>query len=365
MGGGLAGASSAAILARAHVRVHLLERDAEPRDKICGEFLSIEAQRYLAALGLDLSRLGGASISHLRLISGARSVAATLPFTALGLTRRRLDEALMTHAGRQGAKIDRGVGVRSLGDHSLQTSAGALPFTTLLLASGKHDIRGAKRETAGALDRFIGFKMYFEVEPPVRAALAGWIEVVLFDGGYAGLQLVENGVANLCLLVREDRFAHLGRSWDALFEALQCEPHLARRLGGARPLLSRPLSISGVPYGFLHQPSDADPPGVFRLGDQGAVIPSFCGDGMAIALHSGRLAANAVIAGGDSRSYHDQLLDDVAGQVRMATRLQRFGEASFGRGAVMQGSRLMPQLLTYAARFTRIPSRALRRAIGQ
>ena len=38
------------------------------------------------------------------------------------------------------------------------------------------------------------------------------IEVILFEGGYAGLQLVEGGVANFCLLVSSDRFAALGRA---------------------------------------------------------------------------------------------------------------------------------------------------------
>ena len=60
----------------------------------------------------------------------------------------------------------------------------------------------------------------------------------------------------------------------------------------AEPLLARPLTISGVPYGFLAPPRPDDP--VFRLGDQAAVIPSFCGDGMAIALHSAVLAAETV-----------------------------------------------------------------------
>ena len=61
-------------------------------------------------------------------------------------------------------------------------------------------------------------------------------------------------------------------------------PHLATRLSGAEAVLAAPLSIAGVPYGFIHQHAADDPDRVFRLGDQAAVIQSFTGDGMAIAL---------------------------------------------------------------------------------
>ena len=163
--------------------------------------------------------------------------------------------------------------------------------------------------------------MYYRVDEQVRAALDGAIEVILFQGGYAGLQLVENGVANLCLVFRADAFDALGRSWEALFARLLAEPHLARRLADAEPLLPRPLTIFGVPYGFVHRDPKTPPPGLYRLGDQAAVIPSFCGDGMSIAIHSGRLAAQAALVGMSAPAYHARLRRDVARQVRSATAL--------------------------------------------
>ena len=54
LGGGLAGGAAAVLLARGGEPVRVLEREAGPRDKICGEFLSIEARRDLARLGLCL-----------------------------------------------------------------------------------------------------------------------------------------------------------------------------------------------------------------------------------------------------------------------------------------------------------------------
>ena len=362
IGGGLAGAAAATLLAQAGKPPLLLERDAAPTDKICGEFLSTEAQAHLAALGFDVGRLGGAPIGRIRLVAGARSAEAALPFTAIGVSRRVLDAALLDHAAAAGAEIQRGVSVRGIDGGSLATSAGPLNAGTVLLGSGKHEVRGAARDTTGSIDDLIGFKQYFRVDAAAHAALAGMIEVHLFDGGYAGLQLIEGGVANLCLLVTRARFAALGRNWDALFSALLTEPLLARRLADAQPLLPKPLTISGVPYGFIHRASPSDPARLFRMGDQAGVIPSFSGDGMSIALHSGRLAAHAVAAGSDAATYHARLCGDVARQIRLATWLQRAGFSGIGQRLMIGVIGIAPALLGAIAGATRVPEPALRRA---
>jgi len=361
VGGGLAGGAAAASLAQAGARPLLLERESEPRDKICGEFLSTEAQAYLGLIGLGVSRLGGAPITKVRLIAGRRSVESALPFTALGLTRRRLDEALLSHAERLGAKVERGVAVRSVQSGGLDTNRGSLPAATILLASGKHDIRGVRRDNASTLQGMIGFKSYFRLSRPMREALAGFVEVILFEGGYAGLQLVEGGVANLCLLVGRRRFEAAGRTWPGLLADLMREPHLAMRLGEAEELSQRPLTIADVPYGFVHRGGDA-PTRLFRLGDQAAVIPSFSGDGMSIALHSARLAAQAVLAGGDAASYHERLRADVGRQVALATWFQRRLESWPGRHAAVLALSLAPGMLGHLAARTRVSEPALRRA---
>ena len=358
VGGGLAGAAAAALLAQAGARPLLLERTGGAHDKICGEFLSTEAQAHLAALGFDIARLGGAPIDRLRLIAGARKVETRLPFRAIGVTRRALDEALLDHAAAAGATVARGVTVRSIDAGTLDTSSGALSPETLLLASGKHDVRGAKRDTRGTISGLIGFKQYFRVGAATRAALAGHIEVVLFDGGYAGLQLVESGVANLCLLADRAHFDASGRSWAGLFASLLAEPHLAQRLGDGEAILDRPLTIAGVPYGFVHRGGGS----AYRLGDQAGVIPSFSGDGMSIALHSARVAARAVIEGAGADAYHAALRRDIAAQIARATWLQRAGTSPSGRAVLLAGLSLVPAAMARAAAWTRVSAPALRRA---
>jgi menaquinone-9 beta-reductase len=360
IGGGLAGGAAAARLAVLGQRPLLLEREAAAHDKICGEFLSVEAAAHLAALGFDIGRLGGAPIAHVRLHVGRRSAAARLPFVATGLSRRSLDWALLDHAERQGADVRRDTVVRQISDGKAMVADGAIAGT-LLLATGKHELRGQGRDAAGTISNLIGFKQFFRATPALRESLDGTVAITAFDGGYAGLQCVEGGRLNLCLLVERDRFRALGGTWPALFAALVREPGLAL-LADAEALLPKPLTISAVPYGYLAQPQRDDP--VYRLGDQAAVIPSFCGDGMAMALHGGRLAADMLTAGAAAPVFQARLRGDVGAQVRLATRVQRLSNSPLGRFALIAGLGAVPAALAVLAKWTRVAPEAVARAVA-
>lgn len=357
IGGGLAGGAAAARLAHGGAAPLLLERESVAHDKICGEFLSVEASAHLAALGFDVARLGGAPIDRVRLHSGSRSAEARLPFVATGLTRRSLDWALIEHAESLGAEVRRGTVVRQITAGEAVLTDGSVAGQ-LLLATGKHELRGQPRDTSGTISNLIGFKQFFRATPELAAALAGTVAVTAFDGGYAGLQCVEGRRLNLCLLVQRDRFKELGGSWDALFTALLREPGLAA-LGDAEALLAKPLTISAVPYGFLARARTDDP--LYRLGDQAAVIPSFCGDGMAMALHGGRLAADMVAAGASPAQFQARLRADVARQVRLATTLQRVATSRAGRFALVAGLGAVPAALAALAKWTRVNPQAVAR----
>ena len=333
----------------------MLERESGPAHKVCGEFLSGEALAELAGLGIDTEALGAAPITAMRLVHHGRVAEAGLPFQAAGLSRLVLDEALLHRATELGADIQRGVRVRGLGSGSVQTQAGSLAASTILLATGKHDVRGFARPTKPDNDALIGFKLHLRLRPGQQSALAGHVEVVMFTGGYAGLQMVEHGVANLCLLVDRSRYEAEGQGWPALLDALTREDsHLARRLDGATPCWERPLGISRVPYGYVH--AGPEQAGVFRLGDQAAVIPSFCGDGMAIALHTARLAADAVLKGQDAAVYHAAMRRDAGPPVRLAYGLYRLTQSAAIRTMVVRAACAWPGLLRAGARRTRVAS---------
>jgi flavin-dependent dehydrogenase len=352
-GGGLAGAAAACLLARAGQRVHVIEREALPVDKVCGGFVSAEAQRYLRHLGLDVAALGGAPITGFRLVRGSAVASCRLPFAGLGLSRLVLDDALLRRAATYGAQVSRG------------QSAG-LPHTgTLFLATGKHDVRGLRRAVSDVPD-LVGFKLAFRLSDAQHAALAGHVEIMLLDRGYAGLQLIEHGMANLCLLVERTRLHDAGGDWDGLLDDLRrTEPHLRQRLAGAAAVTRRPLSIFRVPYGFVHRPADGDPPGVYRLGDQMGVIPSFTGDGMSIALHSAAVAAAVFLSGGSAAAYHRRIRQDIAGQIGRAGALYRLGSAPSLQPALMHLAAFWPGGLRLAASVTRIPFKAVARTLAE
>jgi flavin-dependent dehydrogenase len=367
VGGGLAGGAAALWLARAGERVLLLERERLPAHKVCGEFLSWETQAWLGDLGLDPLALGAHAITHVRLVAGGRAVAAPLPFTGLSLTRHRLDAALLDRAAAAGAEVRRGCQVRALEpDGTLSTSHGAMRAPRLLVATGKHALRGHERAREGTIDHQIGLKSYFRLTLAQRRALAGHVELILFEGGYAGLQLVERDMANLCLLVTPARYRAAGGRFEGLLQSLMAEvPHLADRLGDAVPLLDRPLAISGVPYGFRWQPPHPSRPSPLAVGDQALVIPSFTGDGMGLSLHGSRLAVETLLSGGTAADYARRLDADAGAALRRATLAQRIvGEAPASHARLARLAALFPSLLTLGARFTRLPPSAFRRAAG-
>jgi flavin-dependent dehydrogenase len=368
VGGGPAGAAAACRLAREGRATLLLERETKARHKICGEFISVEAQAYLADLGIDPRALGGAPIDTVRLVHELEVAEAKLPFEAVGLTRRTLDEALLQTAVECGVTLRRGHTVRSVevDGRGLQVclrGEDTFPANTVFLATGKHDLRELKRPRRPSGADLIGFKTYFNLAPVQRAALNNTIEVILFKGGYAGLQHVEGGRSNLCLLVQQSVFERVGKLWGALLDHLCAEsPHLRQRLTAAECLLDKPISISQVPYGFIHEPSASDREELFRLGDQMGVIPSFSGDGISIALHTAQVAVATYLERGNAASaYHRRVSQDISTQIRLASALYDVSRRRLGRLALLWACRLYPGILGTLATWTRVPVPALGR----
>ncbi len=356
IGGGPAGGALAAYLARHGRRVILAERSSGPHDKACGEFLSEEAARSLGELDIDLAALGAGQISAVRLHERSKSVAVELPFRAYSLSRRALDEAILAAASSFGAELRRAVHIKSLersGSMWLARSAGgdALFAESAFLATGKHDLRGWRRPPSR--NDLVGFKLHLWLADDQLAKLKSFVELFVFPGGYAGLTLVENNMANLCLVVTRRMFARIG-GWDLLFASLCDMPTLGERLRGARPMITRPLAISAIPYG--HVQSDSE--GIWRLGDQAAVIPSFCGEGIAIALQSALLASQYYIAGKSAGDFQLSLARRIRAQVKLTTLLSPILTHPRGQALAMMLATVAPKLVSQIALRSRAPQLA-------
>ena len=191
----------------------------------------------------------------------------------------------------------------------------------LLLATGKHELRGAARPVdmstrplglrsalvpAPALDRRAGGR---DRAPSVRRRLCR----PAAPGGRHGQSLP----------LRVARPAEVGRrASKPLVARLAGElPAFAERLGQGEP--GAWSAVSGIPYGWRAR-GTVD--GVYRVGDQAAVIASLAGDGIAIALESGVAAARAIAGGRSAADYQRDWAKRARRPVGIAEALRRSAE---------------------------------------
>lgn len=356
LGGGVAGCAVSIALARKGRNVTLIEREPTPRHKVCGEFLSGEALEDLHALGIDVASLGAVPINYVRLAAARRAAEAPLPFPAASLTRKTLDTALFAEAVAAGVRVERGRSVQSLSRTSGNVWQATLDdgtsrkAQTVFLATGKHDLRGHARPKDP--EQWVAFKMYFRLAQTQAAELEDASELMLYPGGYGGIQPVEGGIANLCCVIQKRHLAHAGHRWENFLAKMQQDcPHLAMRLAGAEPLLAKPIAITHIPYGYIRRTSDD---GLYCVGDQAAVIPSFTGDGISIALHTARCASAAYLAGEPAPLFQARLRSALLPQMRLAEFAADGLNNSLARAVLPFCLRVWPGVMRVTARLTRV-----------
>ncbi len=348
VGAGPAGCAAGLALARNCVRATIIERQRETGDAICGGFLSWKTLANLESLGV--SGLGGHPIDMVHVFAGGATANAALPGGAIGISRHRLDTVMQAVLLARGSTIERGVTVREWCDGTLVTDAGERRPESLFLASGKHDIRGLARPRDSD-DPAMGLRVRLPASPDLARMLEGRIELHLFDGGYVGLLLQEDGSANLCLAVRKSRLAVDGTPAALLTRLADTEPALGARLGSVVP--PKIDAIAAVPYGWRACQTVR---GVFRLGDQAAVIPSLAGEGIGIGIASGIAAAAAWAKGGPAAApaYQHDFARRTARPVAVAKFLWEHGEQPFAAKLATRTLALAPMLARLAARLTRV-----------
>jgi flavin-dependent dehydrogenase len=317
VGGGLAGAAFAITLARQGRPVVVLEKTTGAHHKVCGEFLSAKAQALLARLGLDVWQLGARSAGQLGLEFGGRNERLKLPFRGAGLSRFLLDQALLDAAVGAGAQVIRGAAVTKLEYEQksaiVHTTTQQFSASHIALATGKHNLRGLPRPQAPT----VAFKMQLSVTPAVAAMLEDLVQLAMFPGGYAGVCLVEGGIATICWVVDRDVTGEAAVAWDAHAAFLaQRSDFFASLLGGATPLWDKPVAVAAIPYGFLRREVISD--AIYPLGDQLVVIPSYTGDGTSIALHTGIAAAHAVLGGQSAGEFQAETIAKLKPQIAWA-----------------------------------------------
>lgn len=349
LGAGPAGSTAAIMLAQAGAVPTLLDRDEQVGDALCGGFLSWRTAERMRAVGIGPMQLGAHPVTKLALLAGRREAIVPLPSPGFGLSRQTLDTALRRQAVAAGVRlvIDRARAVRQ---GMVTGESGEWPAETIFLATGKHDVRGSARPRDDA-DPALGLRMRIPPDDRLIALLKGRIELHMFRGGYAGIVLQEGGSANICLAVRKSM----------LTEAAGNPRSLLGRLADAHPRFGERLvfaasdatidTVGSVPYGWIARTTEA---GVWRLGDQAAVIPSLAGEGMAIAMESGAAAARGWLAGHDANRFQTEFAKRVERPVHVAKLVWRIGEMDPGARLLTAMARGMPALANAVMNLTRI-----------
>ena len=313
VGAGPAGASAAILLARAGWSVALVERQAFPRRKVCGECVAASNLELLDALGIgaQFDRLAGAELRRVALMHGERTIVAGLPGSEGGarrwgraLGREHLDTLLADAAEAAGATRLQPWSLQSIagsagrfrlqvrpvngeGDEGREGGVVELRAAVVVAAHGSWEPlpseRAARRDARSASDLF-AFKANFAC----TNIAADLLPVLSFDGGYGGMVVADGGLATLACCVRADRLqalraampgARAGDVVEAMLRA-ECAGVAAAFEGASREgawLASGPLR-PGVRLGAGD--------GIFRVGNAAGEAHPIVGEGISMALQS-------------------------------------------------------------------------------
>ncbi len=309
IGAGLGGTSAALALARRGYKVALLEAGQAGRHKVCGEFVSPESQQTFARLGVTqaIENAGALAVSHARILTSQR-VGAAMPLPAEGfaLSRQKLDELMWRACLDNGVEASEHarVGHIEMHENGARLSIGRdkaieriIEARFVIDASGRnarlsHD---TPRPTNKAR-RFVGFKTHLHgADVP-----AGEVQMFPFRGGYCGLVGIGGGLANACLLASYERTR--GQKPEQFWENIGAENRaLGRAVASATPAFAW-LATGNVSF---EQRAPVTGDGILRAGDAAGYIHPLSGDGMAMAVRSGELAAatlGAALNGGLQRA---------------------------------------------------------------
>jgi len=287
VGAGPGGSTLAALLARRGYSVALIDRDAFPRDKLCGEFLSYDALPIVEALGVDLG--AAPEIGSCRVVARHRTYAFDFPHPARGVSRTLLDDLLHRCAIDSGAQSITSLATAVSRD-SVTFDGGTVRARVVAGAWGRWGRFDQQLGRAFVRDRShrnFGFKRHYR-----GAGVKGVIELYSFDHGYLGVNDVEHGVTNICGLVHARRLqGHKGR-WDAFVETIRAEE---------RPLETMYSRYVPAQNGFLSsepvifRARSAVEEGIFMIGDASGVIDPLTGNGMAMAMQSALVAVPFIV----------------------------------------------------------------------
>ncbi|KQO32164.1 FAD-dependent oxidoreductase [Flavobacterium sp. Leaf82] len=292
IGGGLAGLAGALHLSQKGLKVTLIEKSSYPRHKVCGEYVSNEILSYLNWLDADISKLNPTTICKFEFSTrNGKLASANLPLGGFGVSRYELDNFLYQKAIANGCTIiNEMVNAVSFDNDlfSITTSNQILSAKIVLGAYGKRS----------NIDQVLSRDFFTKKSPwlAVKAHYKGNFndDVVAlhnFDGGYCGVSKVENDIINICYLADYATFKQYKNIEDYQQNVLYKNKHLKTVFENSSLLFDKPITISQISFD-KKQPVENH---ILMIGDTAGLIHPLCGNGMAMAIHSAKIASELVL----------------------------------------------------------------------
>jgi menaquinone-9 beta-reductase len=312
IGSGPAGAACAIALGNSGLSVAILDKAVFPRDKICGDALSVDVVNQLSLLKGDLtSRFHGLNTKVSSF--GVRIFAPNhefvdLPFVHKGeekcgylCPRFDFDQLLVEQLTQfENVKLFEGCAVETIDktETEVQVHTNQEIFSAKIVAGAD----GAQSVVARQLGSFrpdkqhysAGLRVYYEGVTAFQES--HFIELHFFRDvlpGYLWIFPLPNNRANVGIGILSSVVSKKKINLKTtLKELIENNPHLNERFRDARPL--EVAKGYGLPLGSKKRKISGDR--FLLLGDAASLIDPFTGEGIGNAIRSGRVAADHIVS---------------------------------------------------------------------
>lgn len=359
-GAGPAGSATATLLARAGHSVLVVDRAGFPRDKACSEYMSPEAVRILARLGVveTLERAGAFPLEGMKVTGpygatahGKFALAGHRPFrtTGLSISRRILDHELLTAARQAGASVQertwveellyegRGVAGLVVRDH-----VGQRHCLRARLTVGADGLRSVVARQLGPRKHGTSRRIAFVAHVARVGGMGPSAELHFREYAYMGLNQIGHEQTNVALVVPAERAVHARGRLEQFFSHTLSEfPGVRERVEAGEVV--RPILTTGP---FAVRSGRVIAAGALLVGDAADFFDPATGDGIYCALRGAELAAETA---SEALSRPGPItVDRLVDYCRMRRR-------------AFSGKWALERLLDYALRFPRLFDRGVSR----
>jgi Dehydrogenases (flavoproteins) len=272
----------------------VFEKKSFPFHRVCGEYISNETVPFLKSIGLFPQEFNPPQIHQLQLTS-VNGKSATLPLDlgGFGISRYAFDYFLYQKAKEKGVifYLDTEVDRIIFNDNRFEVSANQTIHTSdvVIGSFGKRSRLDVAMTRTFIKKRspYVGVKYHIKTEHQHDL-----IALHNFKDGYCGISNIEDGKTTLCYLTHRDNLKSSGNIKEMEESILFRNPFIKQIFLNSEFLFERPETINEISF-ETKAPVENH---ILMCGDSAGMITPLCGNGMAMAIHSSKVASNLVQA---------------------------------------------------------------------